>query len=53
MINMEASYCFKELFSKVLQTNNYEFRTNYSYLDPSERKNYLFNTKIKILKKAI
>ena len=52
MINMEASYCFKELFSKVLQTNNYEFRTNYSYLDPSDRKNYLFNTKIKNIEES-
>ena len=52
MINMEASYCFKELFSKVLQTNNYESRTNYSYLDPSDRKNYLFNTKIKNIEES-
>jgi len=52
MINMEASYCFKELFSKVLQTNNYECRTNYSYLDPSDRKNYLFNTKIKNIEES-
>ena len=52
MMNMEASYCFKELFSKVLQTNNYESRTNYSYLDPSDRKNYLFNTKIKNIEES-
>ena len=52
MINMEASYCFKELFSKVLQTNNYESRTNYSYLDTRDRKNYLFNTKIKNIEES-
>ena len=52
MINMEASYCFKELLSKVLQTNNYESRTNYSYLDTSDRKNYLFNTKIKNIEES-
>jgi len=52
MINMEASYCFKELLSKVLQTNNYESRTDYSYLDSSDRKNYLFNTKIKSIEES-
>ena len=52
MINMEASYCFKEFLSKVLQTNNYESRANYSYLDSSDRKNYLFNTKIKNIEES-
>ena len=52
MINMEASYCFKELLSKVLQSNNYESRTDYSYLDSSDRKNYLFNTKIKSIEES-
>ena len=52
MINMEASYCFKELFSKVLQSNNYESRIDYSYLDSSDRKNYLFNTKIKNIEES-
>ena len=52
MINMEASYCFKELLSKVLQSNNYESRTDYSYLDSRDRKNYLFNTKIKNIEES-
>ena len=52
MINMEASYCFKELLSKVLQSNNYESRTDYSYLDSRDRKNYLFNTKIKSIEES-
>ena len=52
MINMETSYCFKEFFSKVLQTKNYESRVNHSYLDASDRKNYLFNTKIKNIEKS-
>ena len=52
MVNMEASYCFKEFFSKVLQTNNYESRTNHSYLNTNDRKNYLFNTKIKNIEES-
>jgi len=52
LVNMETSYCFKEFFSKVLQTNNYESRVNYSYLDTSDRKNYLFNTKIKNIEES-
>jgi len=52
IVNMETSYCFKEFFSKVLQTNNYESRVNYSYLDTSDRKNYLFNTKIKNIEES-
>jgi len=52
MVNMETSYCFKDFFSKVLQTNNYESRVNYSHLDTTDRKNYLFNTKIKNIEES-
>ena len=47
MVNMEASYSFKELFSKVFKNNNCESRTDYYYLNANDRQNYLFNSKIK------
>ncbi len=47
MVNMEASYIFKELMSKTFKTKNYESRTDHYYLNSNDRKNYLFNTKIK------
>ena len=47
MINMEASYIFKELLSKVFKTECYEFRSDHYYLNTYNRENYLFNSKIK------
>ena len=47
MINMEASYIFKELLSKVFKTEWYESRSDHYYLNTYNRENYLFNSKIK------
>ena len=47
MINMEASYIFKELLSKVFKTEWYESRSDHYYLNSYNRENYLFNSKIK------
>jgi len=47
MINMEASYIFKELLSKVFKTECYESRSDHYYLNTYNRENYLFNSKIK------
>ena len=47
MINMEASYIFKELLSKVFKTKWYESRSDHYYLNTYNRENYLFNSKIK------
>ena len=47
MINMEASYIFKELLSKVFKTEWYESRSDHYYLNTYNRENYLINSKIK------
>ncbi len=44
--NMETSYIFKEFFDRTLNSNNYESRSSNYFVDISERKNYLFNSKI-------
>jgi len=46
IINMEASYIFKDLLSKVFKTEFYESRSDHYYLNTSSRENYLFNSKI-------
>ena len=46
IINMEASYIFKDLLSKVFKTEFYESRSDHYYLNTSARENYLFNSKI-------
>jgi len=52
MVNMEASYSFKELLSKIFKTSNYESRTDHYNLNSNDRKNYLFNTKIKNIEES-
>ena len=44
--NMETLFIFKEFFSKCLNSNNFEFRNNNTYLNPQRRENYLFNSSI-------
>ncbi len=46
MINMEASYIFKELLSKTFKTENYESRSDNIHMNINDRKDYLFNSKI-------
>ncbi len=46
LINMEASYIFKEFFERTIDTKNYEFRSSDMYIDSSKRENYLFNSTI-------
>jgi NADH-quinone oxidoreductase subunit G len=46
LINMEASYIFKEFFDRTLSSNNYESRSSNYYVDTSNRENYLFNSSI-------
>ena len=52
MINMEASYIFKELLSKVFKTEWYESRSDHYYLNTYNRENYLFNSKIKCIEES-
>ncbi len=46
IINMEATYIFKELFLKVFKSNNFESRLNHYYLNNQNREDYIFNSKI-------
>jgi len=46
LINMEASYIFKEFLLKTFKTKNFEFRSDHYFLNDGDRENYLFNSKI-------
>ena len=46
LINMEASFIFKEFFDRTMDINNYESRSSQTYVDNSVRENYLFNSSI-------
>ena len=46
LINMEASYIFKEFFDRTINSNKYETRSSNHFIDTSKRENYLFNSKI-------
>jgi NADH-quinone oxidoreductase subunit G len=52
LINMEASYIFKEFFDRTLNSNNYDSRTSSYYVDTSKRENYLFNSTINGIEQA-
>jgi NADH-quinone oxidoreductase subunit G len=46
LINMEASFIFKEFFDRTIDINNYESRSSQTYVDNTVRENYLFNSSI-------
>ena len=46
LINMEASFIFKEFFERTLNTKKYDFRSKKIFIDNSLRENYLFNSNI-------
>ena len=46
LINMEASYIFKDFFERALGSKNYDSRPRKTSIDSSVRENYLFNSKI-------
>jgi NADH-quinone oxidoreductase subunit G len=52
LINMETLYIFKEFFNKTLGSYNIESRSDHTYLNPSKRENYLFNSKINGIEEA-
>ena len=43
---METSFIFKEFFDRTIESFKYESRSSQSFIDLSERENYLFNSKI-------
>ena len=46
LTNMESSFIFKEFFDRTIGTRTYESRPMQSFVDSSERQNYIFNSKI-------
>ena len=52
LINMEASFIFKEFFDRTIDSNNYESRDSNYFIDTSVRENYLFNSKINGIEEA-
>jgi NADH-quinone oxidoreductase subunit G len=46
LINMEASFIFKEFFERTLNSKKYDSRSNKNFIDCSARENYIFNSKI-------
>jgi len=46
LVNMEASFIFKEFFDRTLDNSNYDTRDNNRFIDTSNRENYIFNSKI-------
>ncbi len=46
LTNMETSFIFKEFFDRTIESFKYESRSSQSFIDLSERENYLFNSKI-------
>jgi len=46
LADLEMIYCFKSLFKNFLGSNNLECRNDRIYINPSERKNYIFNSRI-------
>jgi len=52
LINMEASYIFKEFLERTIDTKNYESRSSYMFIDSTKRENYLFNSTINGIEEA-
>ena len=46
LINMEASFIFKEFLERTIGTKKYESRSTKRFIDTSLRENYLFNSSI-------
>ena len=44
--NMESSFIFKEFFERTIGVKNYDSRDTQSYVDLSNRENYIFNSTI-------
>ena len=52
LVNMEASFIFKEFFDRTISSNRYESRSTKSFVDNSLRENYLFNSTINGIEEA-
>ena len=47
LADLEMLYSFKSFFEKCIGSKNFECRQNKTYINPSERINYIFNSSIK------
>ncbi len=52
LCNMESSFIFKEFFDRTINSTKYDFRSSQSFIDNSNRENYLFNSKINGIEEA-
>jgi NADH-quinone oxidoreductase subunit G len=52
LINMETSFIFKEFLERTLSIKKYESRSKKSFINTSNRENYLFNSKINGIEEA-
>ena len=52
LINMEAGFIFKEFFDRTIESGKYESRSTQSFLDNTNRENYLFNSSINGIEEA-
>ena len=52
LVNMEASFIFKEFFERTINSKKYDFRTSQSFVDSSIRENYIFNSSINGIEEA-
>ena len=52
LTNMETSFIFKEFFDRTIDSNRYESRISQSFIDNTQRENYLFNSKINGIEEA-
>jgi len=52
MTNMETLFAIKEFFEKIIKSKNLDSRSNDYYVNSSDRKNYIFNSKIEGLEES-
>ena len=52
IINMEASFIFKEFFERTIGCSNYDYRSSVGYIDSATRENYLFNSTLNGIEEA-
>jgi len=52
MTNMETLFAIKEFFEKIIKSKNLDSRSNDCYVNSSDRKNYIFNSKIEGLEES-
>ena len=52
LADLEMMYCFKLLFNNVIGSENLECRKERTYINPSEKMNYIFNSSINSIEES-